>query len=595
MDQLKTLSAEEITDVVKGFLDNQLYNSALLIDGKWGTGKTYFLKTTLIPKIKEHGPKRPLYVSLNGINSIEEIKNQITVSFITEMARGDGDETSLRKKVNQDNIQKLGTFLRVGKSVLNKFIDIDSMKINIGDYLDFSKFVLIFDDLERCACPINEVMGYLNNFVEHQGTKVILIANENEICGGYDKEERDKYDKIKEKLVGHTIRYNPSLINIYEKLIETHVHDENLKKLLKEHIGSDVEYAENLEHPNIRTYQFYLEKIMGLYNSLGDCKDNADLLSKIRLYTYLMCVRYKAGKDENKWSKTNVYGKFNLLGEEIYGEKVLGFKFIDDYIQAGYLDTISMSGALNKYLSDVALEFKEAQNPLKISQNWWMLSEEEINQNLQDICSLLAKNEYDFETYPKILQLLSRFEVMGLDTKGINKILDQMIDNIKTCCESEIRDIDFYDEFIDDEIVSKKYLEYVEIVKSSMFSQRTKHRLKVIEECLEDKNWGEKLYEFVATTSNTKEQSYIKDINIDDLYRKIIQSDNKNLVRCIQSISRIYHFSNVKDYYSEDIANLEALLKKLKNTDLSKFDVIKTYNLKEFIKILENKIELFKE
>lgn len=593
MDQLKTLSAEEITDVVKGFLDNQLYNSALLIDGKWGTGKTYFLKTTLILKIKEHGPKRPLYVSLNGINSIEEIKNQITVSFITEMASGGGDKKVLRKGVTQSGIQKLGGFLRVGKSLLKKYIDIDGIKINIVDYLDFSKFVLIFDDLERCACPVNEVMGYLNNFVEHQGAKVLLIANEAEICSGNDKEERDKYDKIKEKLVGHTIRYNPSLANIYEKLIETHVHDENLKQLLKKHIDSDVEYAENLGHPNIRTYLFYLEKIMGLYNNLGDYKENMDLLSKIRLYTYLICVRHKAGKDENKWFKANVYGKFNLLGEEIYGDKVLGFKFIDDYIQAGCLDTISMSGALNKYLSDVALELKEAQNPLKISQNWWMLSEEEIDQNLQNICSLLAKKEYDFEIYPKILRLLSRFEVIGLDTKEINNILDQMIDNIKTCGESEIRDIDFYDEFIDDENVSEKYLEYVEILKSSMFSQRTKHRLKVIEECLGDENLGEKLYEFVATTSSTKEQSYIKDINIDDLYRKIIQSDNKNLVRFIQSFSRIYHFSNVKDYYSEDIANLEVLLEKLKDTDLSKFDVIKTYNLKEFIKILEKKIELF--
>ena len=40
--------------------------------------------------------------------------------------------------------------------------------------------VLVFDDLERCDCPINEVFGFLNELVEHEKTKVILkLISEN--------------------------------------------------------------------------------------------------------------------------------------------------------------------------------------------------------------------------------------------------------------------------------------------------------------------------------------------------------------------------------------------------------------------------------
>ena len=47
----------------------------------------------------------------------------------------------------------------------------------------FSKndYFFVFDDLERCPMPLDEVMGYISNFVEQYEAKVILIGNEEEI------------------------------------------------------------------------------------------------------------------------------------------------------------------------------------------------------------------------------------------------------------------------------------------------------------------------------------------------------------------------------------------------------------------------------
>lgn len=35
--------------------------------------------------------------------------------------------------------------------------------------------------MERYDCPINEVFGILNELVEHENTKVVIVANENEV------------------------------------------------------------------------------------------------------------------------------------------------------------------------------------------------------------------------------------------------------------------------------------------------------------------------------------------------------------------------------------------------------------------------------
>ena len=53
----------------------------------------------------------------------------------------------------------------------------------ISEWYDFSKYIFIIDDLERCDCPLNEVFGLLNELVEHASAKLILVANEKEISG----------------------------------------------------------------------------------------------------------------------------------------------------------------------------------------------------------------------------------------------------------------------------------------------------------------------------------------------------------------------------------------------------------------------------
>lgn len=60
--------------------------------------------------------------------------------------------------------------------------------------------VLVFDDLERAGMPIEVCLSIINSYVERDGLKVIVLANEDEI------NVDSAYGRWKEKVIGKTIR-----------------------------------------------------------------------------------------------------------------------------------------------------------------------------------------------------------------------------------------------------------------------------------------------------------------------------------------------------------------------------------------------------
>ena len=55
--------------------------------------------------------------------------------------------------------------------------------------------VIVFDDFERASMSPVEVLAYINPLVEHDGCKVIILANEEKITNKLDYEERKEKDR----------------------------------------------------------------------------------------------------------------------------------------------------------------------------------------------------------------------------------------------------------------------------------------------------------------------------------------------------------------------------------------------------------------
>src|SRR5258708_5746930 len=176
------------------------FDYAVMLKGPWGSGKTYLIKNFLAAREQQDAAKH-LYVSLYGISSPRQIEEEfyrqlhpILASKGMKIVAGIAKATlkaTLKVDVTGDGKENI--------SFGPQLPDID-----LVDYFKTSKDrLLVFDDLERCSFPISQVIGYINAFVEHEGFKVVILANETQILNRSDDAAR--YAEIKEKLIGQTL------------------------------------------------------------------------------------------------------------------------------------------------------------------------------------------------------------------------------------------------------------------------------------------------------------------------------------------------------------------------------------------------------
>lgn len=204
-------------------LENPKY--AVLLTGPWGSGKTHFIKKFIenlnatVEKNKNKIVLRPIYVSLNGISSVATVNDIIKKTLSPWLY---SKAAKIGKKIFMGAL-KGGLKIDLG----DKFsMDIDPISLledtgNSGEKITSGKKILIFDDIERCRIETDVIFGYINNFVEHQGCKVIVIGDEEKIKLLYDKSEAQiKYRDFKEKLIGHTCLLKSNTMEAIDSFLE---------------------------------------------------------------------------------------------------------------------------------------------------------------------------------------------------------------------------------------------------------------------------------------------------------------------------------------------------------------------------------------
>jgi len=137
---------------------------AVMIRGPWGIGKTFLIRQILAQLFDDE--KAYIYVSLYGVDTPSEIDTAIFAA--THPILG-----SKAAKV-------VGRALNAGL----KFKGFEN-PITLQDFKRRTTgAIYVFDDIERSSMSSDAIFGYINQFVEHSGCRVILVANEAELgCG----------------------------------------------------------------------------------------------------------------------------------------------------------------------------------------------------------------------------------------------------------------------------------------------------------------------------------------------------------------------------------------------------------------------------
>lgn len=191
---------------------------AVLLRGKWGCGKTYFVKHWLeefdksdkLPANENSIELKPIYVSLFGMREISDIKSAIDRCVNPFFYSKAGKMLKIAGRVASKIIFKTELDIdKDGKSETSFSGALDSLSIFENDNKDEVKGVkfIIFDDLERCQIPMKQLLGFINYFVEHCDCHVVVVGEEKYL----DNKTLHDLLEFKEKIVGREFEILPDI------------------------------------------------------------------------------------------------------------------------------------------------------------------------------------------------------------------------------------------------------------------------------------------------------------------------------------------------------------------------------------------------
>ncbi len=645
MPMLETFMTE---DEIKKELEDYFYNVnikyATLLNGSWGSGKTYFVKNFIKEmenKYKENKEKyrNPIYLSLYGINSISEIKSKLSLSLFKN------------EKIKKA-IPFVDVCLEIGGDIVQKYTSVDDADKKVtkllGSFQKLDNLVIFFDDLERCNMNINTILGYINELVEHNDVKVVIIADESKIgkvnynsnlelkyitalssnfkiekkkdkkdywskdtqqTENNDKitkneliertkflfDEDNIYSEIKEKLIGKIIYYRANIEDVYKTFVNDIITNELAKETVLKNKEKFLEQINRNKHYNLRTIQFIFQSFNRLVIETIEIIDLKDIkniyLDNLFSYTTIKSLQIKQGNNSYNWENNQQFGTVFLndgLLDYIYSNYVIGFRFVDDFLLNSYINKVSVKDTLTQYKANVLNEIKNPNDPLYKLKNWWIISENDLKSILEKLLEKTNNNDYELNVYSNIVMILSRIEEMDVCKTLIKKIIIQLENNIKsnkvkgTFCEERLFDVTPETEAI--------YKKNIGNIRLYVEERELKNLQSEIDTIFNSNKWGEELKNYCANNNGKflgdKKFAYILDLN--KIENNIINGTIDQIYQFWYALQKIYNFSNIKDYYENDKEKLIELKNKIGSITIT--DKVKVFVLKKIEKFLNDVI-----
>jgi len=446
----------ELITVLKDYLDTENTDYALLISGEWGCGKTHFLKNELFKTISDTRMNKPLrnknivsnfepiYVSLFGIKETIEIDKRIILELNPRLK----SKPAFIVNLLVNKLSGIVNFNWLKKEDLQDFLSIFNVPKNK---------VLCFDDLERINKNIlDEALGYINAFVEHQNLKAIIVGDENILRGKvYD------YDKTKEKLIRFTYSFSPDIHEIFNSFLGSY--SENYTTFLKQNKAFICNILAKGKHKNLRTLRFSLDLLEKVYTNteshVNNSKYRTEILDRLTFFTTLFSIEYKKINDREKLEELKQINSENILLASLPGiDDFLGKKknqeidiektsYKDDFVKTylpfdnhyfNYFEVIAnlaYTGFLNvdklhKDISEIESELirKETTRESILIQkmsNCFVLKDEEFIPLLEEVLEKVDEGLFDLTTYPNLFTTLLKIEYYHLEDFRIDESLMQ--------------------------------------------------------------------------------------------------------------------------------------------------------------------------
>ncbi len=409
----------ELKNFVKHYIEYDKTQRAIMLTAAWGTGKSHYIKNELIPFLskKENGNYQCIVVSLYGLSKLSEISKAIYLESRIKFLNKKSEKILAGKMVAKTILKGISSSFSID------FSKSEDEMTQLYESIDLSGKLIILEDIERSNISILDVLGYVNNLVEQDEVKILLVSNEEEILK-FHYSEPDKagkticifeddsmeYLKIKEKAVSDTIFFSCDFFEAVNEII-SRFKNERLNSFTSKEGIEDILSIMMFKHCyNLRSLIFACQKTVDIFEKINNDDKNFE---KTIFYSIIaFCLRIKNG-DIPEWKNSS------LVSFELGIDNYPLYRFCYDYIRWQELDQSKVTLAIESHKKIILYDHHGAKNDtdLNILFSYYYHTEVEVLQALSNIERRLSDPEnIPFYDYGKLAYyLISCHTILNYD------------------------------------------------------------------------------------------------------------------------------------------------------------------------------------
>ncbi len=485
---------EELIESILDYVRADYTDYAIMINGEWGSGKTYFWNNKVRNKIESlqlNGRKySTIYMSLYGISNLEDISKKIFIETTQLM------DKNLKKYMDSHGETTIPEYAKTGLDMANFFgVTKNGEKVNYDEFFATNNKILCFDDLERANVDVIDILGYINNFVEHDHIKTIIICNEKELSTKLkssnlemktfiatyllDKEgnllQTDKpmvekiadkieyvfdkandYERIKEKLIGETFEYAPKFNYIINGLLMRFENDKDLITFLKQHTNLITNTFMKSGTRNLRILKHALNDFKKVFENVNKAYPNTNLrvLQTMLIFTIAVSFEIKSGKitkdkfvniNSNEEYKAILVSSRVLMDNRQYYIKEFDnnyyfnfksdyrfFKFIEVYVRTRIFDMRLFKDDMENIIRTIDTEKLPGYKRL-LTEEYWKISDDQFPGVIEEVIKDIKEGNLKLIEIVKLFAYFSYFsrrKLIDYDMPTIKELFIEGMDKV---------------------------------------------------------------------------------------------------------------------------------------------------------------------
>ena len=488
---------EELVDSILDYVRADYTDYAIMINGEWGSGKTYFWNHKIRNKIESlrlNGRKyTTIYMSLYGISNLEDISKKIFIETTQLM------DKNMRKYMETHGQTTIPEYAKTGLDMANFFgVTQNGDKIDYASFFATNDKVLCFDDLKRTNVDVIDILGYINNFIEHDHIKTIIICNEKELSTKLkssnlemktfiatyllDKEgsllKADKpmvekirekieyvfdkandYERIKEKLIGETFDYAPKFNYIIDGLLMRYEGNQDLMRFLREHTNLITSTFIKSGTRNLRILKHALNDFKKVFENVNKFYPNTNLrvLQTMLIFTIAVSFEIKAGKiTKDKFVNINSNEEYKAIlvssrvlmdNRQFYIKEFDNnyyfnfkadyrfFKFIEIYVRTRIFDMRAFKTDMEVIINTIDTEKLPGYKRL-LTEEYWKISDDQFPGIIEEVLDDVKNGSLKLIEIVKLFAYYSYFIRRGLIDYDMKTIKATFIEGMDLASES---------------------------------------------------------------------------------------------------------------------------------------------------------------